>query len=111
MFQSFQSSSAVLDPAANPELFQSKLAVIIKVVRICFSLMTQDSKQIFRMWLTMMQRRSLESTSSNQLQPDPVSTRHRFQLKFQRLVEEEQDSKYGFLYTDLLPQYHEIIFL
>jgi hypothetical protein len=31
MFQSFQSSSAILDPVANPELFQSKLAVIIKV--------------------------------------------------------------------------------
>jgi hypothetical protein len=31
MFQSFQSSSAVLDPSTNPGLFQSKLVVIIKV--------------------------------------------------------------------------------
>jgi hypothetical protein len=31
LFQSFQSSSTVLDPAANPSLFRSTLAVIIKV--------------------------------------------------------------------------------
>jgi hypothetical protein len=37
LFQSFQSSSAVLDPAANPSLFQSKLVVIIKVVIPCIS--------------------------------------------------------------------------
>ncbi|KAF8548149.1 hypothetical protein OG21DRAFT_1501183 [Imleria badia] len=32
LFQSFQSSSAVLDPKANPSLFQSTLAIIIKDV-------------------------------------------------------------------------------
>ncbi|KAF5337682.1 hypothetical protein D9757_014271 [Collybiopsis confluens] len=32
MFQSFQSSSVVLDPKANPTLFQSKLVIIIKDV-------------------------------------------------------------------------------
>ena len=31
LFQSFQSSSTVLDPAANPSLFQSTLMIIIKV--------------------------------------------------------------------------------
>jgi len=31
LFQSFQSSSTVLDPAANPSLFQSTLVIIIKV--------------------------------------------------------------------------------
>ena len=31
LFQSFQSSSSVLDPAANPTLFQSLLMIIIKV--------------------------------------------------------------------------------
>jgi len=31
LFQSFQSSSTVLDPAANPSLFQSMLMIIIKV--------------------------------------------------------------------------------
>jgi hypothetical protein len=31
LFQSFQSSSAILDPAANPNLFCSKLVIIIKV--------------------------------------------------------------------------------
>ena len=31
LFQSFQASSTILDPAANPTLFQSRLLVIIKV--------------------------------------------------------------------------------
>lgn len=31
LFQSFQSSSAVLNPDANPDLFQSTLVIIIKV--------------------------------------------------------------------------------
>jgi hypothetical protein len=31
LFQSFQSSASVLDPAANPSLFQSTLVIIIKV--------------------------------------------------------------------------------
>ena len=33
LFQSFQSSSTVLDPKANPSLFQSTLVIIIKVRR------------------------------------------------------------------------------
>ena len=33
LFQSFQSSSTVLNPAANPSLFQSTLVIIIKVVK------------------------------------------------------------------------------
>ena len=33
LFQSFQSSSTVLDPKANPSLFQSTLVIIIKVCR------------------------------------------------------------------------------
>jgi hypothetical protein len=32
LFQSFQSSSTVLDPDANPTLFQSTLVIIIKDV-------------------------------------------------------------------------------
>jgi hypothetical protein len=36
LFQSFQSSSSVLDPASNPSLFQSTLVVIIKVRITCF---------------------------------------------------------------------------
>lgn len=31
LFQSFQASSVILDPAANPSLFQSTLVIIIKV--------------------------------------------------------------------------------
>ena len=34
LFQSFQSSSTVLDPKANPSLFQSTLVIIIKVCLI-----------------------------------------------------------------------------
>lgn len=37
LFQSFQSSSTVLDPAANPTLFKSMLVIIIKV-RVVFVL-------------------------------------------------------------------------
>jgi hypothetical protein len=33
LFQSFQSSASVLDPAANPSLFQSTLVIIIKARR------------------------------------------------------------------------------
>lgn len=36
LFQSFQTSSTVLDPDANPTLFQSTLVVIIKV-RLCIT--------------------------------------------------------------------------
>ncbi|KAI9511011.1 hypothetical protein F5148DRAFT_1274479 [Russula earlei] len=35
LFQSFQSSASVLDPAANPSLFQSTLVIIIKVSVTC----------------------------------------------------------------------------
>ena len=35
LFQSFQSSASVLDPAANPTLFQSTLVIIIKVSTTC----------------------------------------------------------------------------
>lgn len=31
LFQSFQSSATVLDPAANPSLFKSTLVIIVKV--------------------------------------------------------------------------------
>jgi hypothetical protein len=63
MFQSFQSSSAVLDPSANPGLFQSKLVVIIKV-----HISDSDSVCSFRvlssrMSLTMMQLKLPESMS------------------------------------------------
>ncbi|KAF9064891.1 hypothetical protein BDP27DRAFT_1467712 [Rhodocollybia butyracea] len=42
MFQSFQSSSAVLDPKANPTLFQSTLVIIIKDV------VESDKKEIVK---------------------------------------------------------------
>jgi hypothetical protein len=67
MFQSFQSSSAVLDPSANPGLFQSKLVVIIKV-----RINNSDSDGVgslrallSRMLLTMMQSKLPESMSDN----------------------------------------------
>jgi hypothetical protein len=63
MFQSFQSSSAVLDPSTNPGLFQSKLVVIIKVhisgSENVGSLIDLSSRTL----LTMMQLKLPESMS------------------------------------------------
>jgi hypothetical protein len=36
LFQSFQSSSTILDPESNPSLFCSRLVIIIKVDRLAF---------------------------------------------------------------------------
>ncbi|KAH9992107.1 hypothetical protein BJV77DRAFT_1003498 [Russula vinacea] len=60
LFQSFQSSASVLDPAANPSLFQSTLVIIIKDV----------------------------------VNTDSVEIADEFSLKFQRIVEQEQDSNF-----------------
>ncbi|TFY77300.1 hypothetical protein EWM64_g6712 [Hericium alpestre] len=60
LFQSFQSSSSVLDPAANPSLFQSTLVIIIKDV------VDSDKAEITR----------------------------EFSLKFQKIVQEEQDANF-----------------
>ncbi|KAI9573409.1 hypothetical protein HD554DRAFT_2055827 [Boletus coccyginus] len=60
LFQSFQSSSTVLDPVANPALFQSTLVIIIKDV------VDSDKAEIAR----------------------------EFSLKFQQIVEEEQDANF-----------------
>ncbi|KAI9455148.1 hypothetical protein BJY52DRAFT_1427134 [Lactarius psammicola] len=61
LFQSFQSSTSILDPASNPSLFQSKLLVIIKDV----------------------------------IDSDKVEVTKEFSLKFQKIVENEQD--YNFI--------------
>ncbi|KAH9016242.1 hypothetical protein EDB85DRAFT_1898280 [Lactarius pseudohatsudake] len=60
LFQSFQSSASVLDPAANPTLFQSTLVIIIKDV----------------------------------LEPDTVEISREFSLKFQQIVQQEQDANF-----------------
>ncbi|KAH8977863.1 hypothetical protein EDB86DRAFT_2816692 [Lactarius hatsudake] len=60
LFQSFQSSSSILDPASNPSLFQSTLLVIIKDV----------------------------------IDSDEAEVTKEFSLKFQRIVEDEQDSNF-----------------
>ncbi|KAH9039442.1 hypothetical protein EDB83DRAFT_2228401 [Lactarius deliciosus] len=60
LFQSFQSSASILDPASNPSLFQSTLLVIIKDV----------------------------------LDSDAVEVTKEFSLKFQKIVEDEQDSNF-----------------
>ncbi|KAH8979281.1 hypothetical protein EDB92DRAFT_1980226 [Lactarius akahatsu] len=60
LFQSFQSSASVLDPAANPTLFQSTLVIIIKDV----------------------------------LEPDTVEITREFSLKFQQIVQQEQDANF-----------------
>ncbi|KAF8548560.1 hypothetical protein OG21DRAFT_1422884 [Imleria badia] len=60
LFQSFQSSSTVLDPKANPTLFQSTLVIIIKDV----------------------------------VNSDKVEIAKEFSLKFQRIVEDEQEANF-----------------
>ncbi|KAL4063347.1 hypothetical protein J3A83DRAFT_4404551 [Scleroderma citrinum] len=50
LFQSFQSSAAVLDPAANPSLFQSTLVIIIKDV------VEADKKEIAKEFSLKFQR-------------------------------------------------------
>ncbi|KAF8270132.1 hypothetical protein EI94DRAFT_1572312 [Lactarius quietus] len=60
LFQSFQSSSSVLDPASNPSLFQSTLVVIIKDV------IDTDKREVMK----------------------------EFALKFQKIVQDEQDANF-----------------
>ncbi|KAI9443965.1 hypothetical protein H4582DRAFT_1049491 [Lactarius indigo] len=60
LFQSFQSSSSVLDPAVNPTLFQSTLVIIIKDV----------------------------------VEADTVEITREFSLKFQQIVQQEQDANF-----------------
>ncbi|KAI9444004.1 hypothetical protein H4582DRAFT_2189914 [Lactarius indigo] len=60
LFQSFQSSTSIFDPASNPSLFQSTLLVIIKDV----------------------------------IDSDEAEVTREFSLRFQRIVEDEQDSNF-----------------
>ncbi|KAH9988133.1 hypothetical protein BJV77DRAFT_1061467 [Russula vinacea] len=60
LFQSFQSSSSVLDPTSNPSLFQSTLVVIIKDV----------------------------------IDSDKAEVTREFSLKFQKIVQDEQDANF-----------------
>ncbi|KAF8270139.1 hypothetical protein EI94DRAFT_1572222, partial [Lactarius quietus] len=60
LFQSFQSSSSVLDPTSNPSLFQSTLVVIIKDV----------------------------------IDSDKAEVTREFALKFQKIVQDEQDANF-----------------
>ncbi|KIJ64840.1 hypothetical protein HYDPIDRAFT_40028 [Hydnomerulius pinastri MD-312] len=63
LFQSFQSSSTVLDPGENPSLFNSTLMIIIKASH---DVVDSDTREIIR----------------------------EFQLKFQRIVQDEQGSNF-----------------
>ncbi|KAI0052041.1 hypothetical protein FA95DRAFT_1484280 [Auriscalpium vulgare] len=64
LFQSFQSSATVLDPAANPTLFQSTLVIIIK------------------------------ASAQDVVDSDKAEVTREFSLKFQRIVQDEQDSNF-----------------
>ncbi|KAI0294252.1 hypothetical protein B0F90DRAFT_1670558 [Multifurca ochricompacta] len=63
LFQSFQSSASVFDPAANPSLFQSTLVIIIEA-------------------------------SIDVVEPDKDEITHEFSLKFQKIVQQEQDANF-----------------
>ncbi|KZT36298.1 hypothetical protein SISSUDRAFT_1007685 [Sistotremastrum suecicum HHB10207 ss-3] len=58
-FQSFQSSATVLDPAANPSLFQSSLAIIVKDVA------EHDKSEIVKEFQEKFQRIVMEEQESN----------------------------------------------
>lgn len=63
LFQSFQSSAMVLNPAANPSLFKSLLVIIIKVMS-CFHDDVLDanlSNTCQRMWSTPTRRKLRKS--------------------------------------------------
>ncbi|KAG1797012.1 uncharacterized protein HD556DRAFT_1233716, partial [Suillus plorans] len=68
LFQSFQSSSTVLDPASNPSLFQSTLVIIIKILShlLKFDVVDLDKAEITR----------------------------EFALKFQQIVQDEQEANF-----------------
>ncbi|KAF7308999.1 VWFA domain-containing protein [Mycena kentingensis (nom. inval.)] len=59
LFQSFQSSSAVLDPAANPSLFRSTLTIIIKDV------VESDKNEIVREFSTKFHKIVEEEQEAN----------------------------------------------
>ncbi|KAG6369029.1 hypothetical protein JVT61DRAFT_1964, partial [Boletus reticuloceps] len=71
LFQSFQSSSTVLDPKANPSLFQSTLVIIIKV-HLPWS----------------------DSASIDVVDSDKTEIAREFSLKFQRIVRDEQEANF-----------------
>ncbi|KAF9531678.1 hypothetical protein CPB83DRAFT_848544 [Crepidotus variabilis] len=70
LFQSFQSSSTVLDPATNPGLFQSTLVIIIKDV------VDSDKNEIVQEFYSKFQKIVQEEQESNF-----ISRLHRGQLK------------------------------
>ncbi|KAJ7809088.1 hypothetical protein B0H14DRAFT_2867919 [Mycena olivaceomarginata] len=59
LFQSFQSSSTVLDPAANPQLFKSTLVIIIKDV------VDSDENEIVKEFSTKFQKIVADEQSAN----------------------------------------------
>ncbi|KAF8122279.1 hypothetical protein EV363DRAFT_1274846 [Boletus edulis] len=70
LFQSFQSSSTVLDPKANPSLFQSTLVIIIKA------------------------RLPRSDSASDVVDSDKTEIAREFSLKFQRIVRDEQEANF-----------------
>ncbi|KAG1768958.1 hypothetical protein EDD22DRAFT_843764 [Suillus occidentalis] len=76
LFQSFQSSSTVLDPAANPSLFQSALVIIIKDV------VDSDKAEIIKEYMI------------DHMSDCTLKLSLRFALKFQRIVRDEQESNF-----------------
>lgn len=95
LFQSFQTSSTVLDPDANPTLFQSTLVVIIKVS-------VQAPSWVPHIMLTLLDRtlwirietRSLGSKCFRFIWHRVSLSVRRFRLKLQSIVEQEQANNF-----------------
>ncbi|KAF7370364.1 VWFA domain-containing protein [Mycena sanguinolenta] len=97
LFQSFQSSSAVLDPAVNPTLFRSTLTIIIKDV------VESDKNEIVREFSTKFQKIVEEEQDANfisrlhagqlSIVPWPVIESKQFYMLFptmKRLLEKQE---------------------
>lgn len=88
LFQSFQASSVILDPAANPSLFQSTLVLIIKVCSCWKSQSTTPANLHFlsstgRCWIWPARDRQRVSASTCDLVLLLFYSLHRFSLKLQ----------------------------
>lgn len=95
LFQSFQRSSTVLNPAANPSLFQSTLVIIIKVRGFHRSQVhaAYPSHRMFPFQTDRKSRKSMHNDLSKN-SDFPLKWSLRFSLKFQSIVEREQDGNF-----------------
>jgi hypothetical protein len=95
LFQSFQLSSTVLDPAANPDLFRSMLVIIIKAGSLYTRKWLGTYELSPRMSSTPINRKLPRSMPHSP--PDLLSFAehgNRFSLKLKQIVQQEQEANF-----------------